>query len=861
MKRQSLVTRALKSVFPLKENAAGLPENLREEGKPLVDRFAGVLSALWEDRERGIFILNSGGETRPASLGRVFELNPALWADDATAALFERLLRIEFPEETTIAATLYASPAIEGTLLDYLDARARARIDLTDEAVSILQAMARERTAMFRRLSRGEGQNRFIARHFRVWISITTRVGEAAAADPESILFKAFVEATDSVSSILESQGFLSYVWNGECYVSTMRELTNPHLALVGRTKGPSYDADRPLRDSVVEHATAIDVKRDAISFATLGRRDEARVYGVALGVSGYPEAITLNAVSGLLGGGLQNRITLTNPYLVTSVIEPTDPAADRTTVAMKLARVKQLEHTEIGLFLTDLGKRGRDLAIASEACQEGGGLCRVLHEVVSFVKEDALAGADARAKAILSEAGLEGELDAGLQMMGYLLALPMEAGVALMADARVARHTSTKTRKAASHMLPVLGEFRSSLPRLGEARPVPMVLLTTRSGELFGIDLFSNRNGNYNAIVVAKSGAGKSVFIEDLVMAMLATGGRVWVFDIGKSYEHCADLVGGQWIDFVDAAETLCLNPLDVKGDALTLIDEIAEVIVTLANGDVPLEITALEKMKGALERVLRAKKESEDDYPPTITDLVAELLLEDDPELLALSVRLRPYAAGGRYSQWFEGRNTVNFQSPFVVLEMQSLAEKTVLQNAVVLILIMRIISEIKGTPRSDKKLIVIDEAWRLLTGNSGAFIEWACRTLRKYGAGIICISQSMEDFEKGSAARAVRANADNVFLLQQKRSSIDLYTENPYEREAIASLTTEAGVFSEMYVKLGDRPGVIARLMLDRFSMTAFSTRADVFEAVEREKRKGLSTVEAIARVAESAIGEGG
>ena len=116
-------------------------------------------------------------------------------------------------------------------------------------------------------------------------------------------------------------------------------------------------------------------------------------------------------------------------------------------------------------------------------------------------------------------------------------------------------------------------------------------------------------------------------------------------------------------------------------------------------------------------------------------------------------------------------------------------------------------------------------------------------------------------MEDFEKGSAARAVRANADNVFLLQQKRSSIDLYTENPYEREAIASLTTEAGVFSEMYVKLGDRPGVIARLMLDRFSMTAFSTRADVFEAVEREKRSGKSTVKAIARVAESAIGEGG
>ncbi len=744
---------------------------------------------------------------------------------------------------------------------------------------------------MFRRLSRGDraGASHYTARHFRVWISVTTRVGETAAVDPESTLFKAFEEATEAVSSILDAQGFLSFPWDGATYVATMRELTNPHLARLGKTKGATYDVDRELRDSVVDHATAIDVKRDAISFTSAARCEVPVVNAVAMGVSGYPEAITLNAMAGLLGGGLQNRATLTDPYLVTAVVEPTEPSADRTAVAMKLARVKQLQHTEIGLFLTDLGKRSRDLAIASEACQEGGGLCKVLHEVLSFVREDAIAGADARAKAILTEAGLEGELDAGLQMMGYLLALPMEAGTSLMADARVARHTSTKTRKAASHMLPVLGEFRSSPARLGETEPTPMVLLTTRSGELFGIDLFANRNGNHNAIVVAKSGAGKSVFIEDLVMAMLATGGRVWVFDIGKSYEHCADLVGGQWIDFADEdslmeeteellafkgrgskeglppfknneAARLCLNPLDVRGDALNLIDEIAEVIVTLANGDVPLEITALEKMKGALERVLREREDPQDDYPPTITDLVSELLADGDPELLALSVRLRPYAAGGRYAKWFEGRNSVNFQSPFVVLEMQSLAEKAVLQNAVILILIMRIISEIKASPRSDKKLIVIDEAWRLLTGNSGAFIEWACRTLRKYGAGIICISQSMEDFEKGSAARAVRANADNVFLLRQKRSSIDLYTDDPYTREVISSLTTEAGLFSEMYVKLGDRPGVVGRLMLDRFSMTAYSTRADVFEAVEREKRRGKSTVKAIATVAESPIGEG-
>ena len=337
----------------------------------------------------------------------------------------------------------------------------------------------------------------------------------------------------------------------------------------------------------------------------------------------------------------------------------------------------------------------------------------------------------------------------------------------------------------------------------------------------------------------------------------MLATGGRVWVFDIGKSYRHCVDLVAGQWIDF-ESDTNLCINPLDGFTDEEPPIDEIADIIVALANGNAPLEMTALEKLKGILEALLRRAKDQE--RLITMTDLVADLMLSEDPILRDLSIRLRPYAAGGRYARWFEGKNTVNFLSPLVVLEMQALASKPVLQNAVLLILILTIVSQIRHLPRSEKKLIVIDEAWRLLTGNAGAFIEWACRTLRKYGAGLVCISQSLEDFEVGSAARAVRANADNVFLLRQKKSSIDLFTDDPYTREQIASLTTEAGVMSEMYMKLGDRPGVVVRLFLDPFSMTAYSTRSDVFEAVEKEKADGKSVVEAIGAVLAKRQGEG-
>jgi conjugal transfer ATP-binding protein TraC len=166
------------------------------------------------------------------------------------------------------------------------------------------------------------------------------------------------------------------------------------------------------------------------------------------------------------------------------------------------------------------------------------------------------------------------------------------------------------------------------------------------------------------------------------------------------------------------------------------------------------------------------------------------------------------------------------------------------------------MRIFEDIRRMPRSSKKLIVIDEAWRLLSGESGRFIEWACRTLRKYGAGIICITQSMEDFDASGTARAVRMNADSVFLLRQKEASIRAATPDEYVRERIRSLTTQADEWSEVYCRIGDAPGVIGRLLLDDFSMTAYSTRSEVFEAVESAKKSGLSIAEAIASVTGSA-----
>ena len=427
-----------------------------------------------------------------------------------------------------------------------------------------------------------------------------------------------------------------------------------------------------------------------------------------------------------------------------------------------------------------------------------------------------------------------------------------------LMKDLQAAGRLSTKTKAAAAAMLPVIGEWAGTGCRQSRPKPTPLVLLASRAGTLFGVDFFANRSGNYNAVVAGTSGSGKSVLAQEIVMGVLAGGGRVWVFDIGRSYRNCVELAHGQWVDFdglADDAAAFCLNPLDVKGRPEDVIDEVTDIVSVLANGDVPMELTEAALLKAAVAELLTRR--GEDEPAPTITDLAIKLSASEDPRLVNLAFRLTPYTAGERFGRWFEGANTVRFEAAMVALEMEALTNKPVLQQAVLLILIMQILQEIRKTPRDQVKLIVIDEAWRLLTGRIGRFIEWACRTLRKYGAGIVCISQSMEDFEATAAARAVRTNADTVFWLRQKAAGVAAATTDAAVRQVLAGLTTEDGLFSEVFVRVGDGPGAVGRLVLDTFSLTAYSTRADVFEAVARAKAEGLTPREAIAAVAATRV----
>jgi conjugal transfer ATP-binding protein TraC len=90
-----------------------------------------------------------------------------------------------------------------------------------------------------------------------------------------------------------------------------------------------------------------------------------------------------------------------------------------------------------------------------------------------------------------------------------------------------------------------------------------PVLNLVARSGQLMEVSLFDTAS-NYNAVIAAQSGSGKSFLTNELLATNLSVGGRCWVIDVGRSYENLCASLEGQFVAFTREA-TLCLNPFEL--------------------------------------------------------------------------------------------------------------------------------------------------------------------------------------------------------------------------------------------------------------------------------------------------------
>jgi len=300
-------------------------------------------------------------------------------------------------------------------------------------------------------------------------------------------------------------------------------------------------------------------------------------------------------------------------------------------------------------------------------------------------------------------------------------------------------------------------------------------------------IDPFGDALDNANLAIFASSGAGKSYFTKLLLLRGLVRGIAGIVIDPEHEYEPLARAVDGQTIALGSRAERR-LNPFDLPPGAATDADEgdplaeqtlavLALLELMLGDPDRPLgseERAVLERAIGgtyAAAGIRPGDRQSYQRPAPLIRDLHATLAADASPLAAGLAVRLERYVHGS-LAGMFAGPTNVAFDRPLVVFDLQRLEPE--LRPIGIHLIASHVWSVARRQPRD--RFLVIDEAWSLLQYERGAaFLGAMARRARKYGLGLITITQDVEDALRHPQGRAALTNADCRLLLKQSAATI--------------------------------------------------------------------------------------
>lgn len=342
-----------------------------------------------------------------------------------------------------------------------------------------------------------------------------------------------------------------------------------------------------------------------------------------------------------------------------------------------------------------------------------------------------------------------------------------------------------------------------------------PSILLRTRNGGLYSFDPFAKELINANQIVSGGAGSGKSYLTNLIVNQMLKENPRVFILDIGASYQKSCEILDGQYIP-LGSDNPLSINPFDLPDGSTTPTDQKIKFLVGM------VELMTKEDSEKRLGRFERAEIEAaiqlvyRNSNSPHLSDLKTILEQSASPEIIRIGKILSPWCGDTPFGKFVDQPTSIELEKKLVCFDLKNLESFPDLQ-AVCLFLITDLVMREVQRDRSQMKILIFDECWKLLETDSGAvFIAEVFRTFRKYYASCIAISQNIDDFARSKAANAIMPNSSIKWILKQKGADLErlkvALNLNDREVELVNSLRQEKGKFSESFLICEDRRAVV-------------------------------------------------
>ena len=332
---------------------------------------------------------------------------------------------------------------------------------------------------------------------------------------------------------------------------------------------------------------------------------------------------------------------------------------------------------------------------------------------------------------------------------------------------------------------------------------------LTSDRGILYGInrhnaslilfDRFSLEN--YNSVVFAKSGSGKSYAVKLEILRSLMFGTDVIVIDPEREYENLASATGGRTFNISLSSEHH-INPFDlppVKEDEepsdilRSNIINLVGLFRIMLGGLTPEEDAIIDR---AITETYALKDITGDsDFtgiePPLLSDFENVLSGMEGSE--SLVTRLSKYTHG-TWSGFINQPTNVDINKQFIVFSVRDMEDE--LKPVAMYIITHFIWNSVRHELK--KRLLIIDEAWWMMkSDDTASFLYSLAKRGRKYYLGVATVTQDVEDFLRSPYGRPILTNSSMQLLLKQSPTTINVLKETFNLTDEEKFLLLESGV----------------------------------------------------------------
>jgi len=376
---------------------------------------------------------------------------------------------------------------------------------------------------------------------------------------------------------------------------------------------------------------------------------------------------------------------------------------------------------------------------------------------------------------------------------------------------------------------------FPFTTSEVGHPTGVPLGF-NKQTGTPVLFDNFHNSLTNYNMVIFAKSGAGKSVTMKTLISrSSVLMGIESLALDAEGEYTLVAEALGGINVVISPTSKTV-INLFDVETenvkDEITgkervvvnienKVEDVTQALVTMAKGStkseevneltkqIIAEIIYEEYAELGINSNPNSLYEQQDNNfihgnmlsrkkkkMPTIGSWYKRLVKKAEENtnknyeyhysylLKVMKQYIREYDGQMAY---FDGQSTFDLLDdvPFINIDISQLEERFArpLAQQILLSWIWEkyVKKNSEDRKRAKKKRVLVDEAWMLLPYPEAVdFLNKMARRARKRNVSLAIISQRFQDFYEKPEAQAVLTSSDTKLFLAQDKSEIQYLKE---------------------------------------------------------------------------------